>query len=249
MQTAVIVPTLDEAENILPLVAQIEQTGLPFSEIVFVDDGSSDRTREIIRGLSQAHPVRLLTREGGERGLAGAIIAGAQVSAADVFIVMDADLSHPPEKMSALLAPVLSGEADLVIGSRYVAGGATPDWPLWRRAMSRVASLLAFPLTGVHDSMCGFFVVRRECLLQFATNATGFKIAFEMLVRGRRKLRVREVPIVFRDRQRGKSKMSMSEAVRFAREWSRAVARRIFQGSAAAGTPVAPRQSSIVTPK
>jgi dolichol-phosphate mannosyltransferase len=249
MQTAVIVPTLDEAENILPLVEQIEQTGLPFTEIVFVDDGSSDGTRKIIRDLSQSHAVRLLTRERGERGLAGAIIAGANVSAADAFIVMDADLSHPPEKMTALLAPILRDEADLVIGSRYVAGGATPDWPLWRRAMSRIASLLAFPLTGVHDSMGGFFAVRRACLLQFATNATGFKIAFEMLVRGRRKLRVREVPIVFRDRQRGKSKMSMSEAVRFARDWTRAVARRIFQGSAAAGTPVAPRQSSIVTPK
>ncbi len=248
MHTAVIVPTLDEAENIQPLVAQIERTGLALAEIIFVDDGSTDGTRELVRALSQAHPVRLLAREGGERGLAGAIIAGADVSAADVVVVMDADLSHPPEKMGALLEPVLKGEADLVIGSRYIAGGATPDWPLWRRAMSRVASLLAWPLTGVHDSMCGFFAVRRDCLLQFASNATGFKIAFEMMVRGRRKLRIREVPIVFRDRQRGKSKMSMSEAARFARDWTRAVARRIFQRSPAA-TPLASRQSSMVTPK
>jgi dolichol-phosphate mannosyltransferase len=249
METAVIVPTLDEAENILPLVEQIEQTGLPFREIIFVDDGSSDGTPRIILDLSQSHAVRLLAREGGERGLAGAIIVGANVSAADVFIVMDADLSHPPEKMAELLAPILRDEADLVIGSRYIAGGATPDWPLWRRAMSRIASLLAFPLTAVHDSMCGFFAVRRECLLGFATNATGFKIAFEMLVRGRKKIRVREVPIVFRDRQRGKSKMSTSEAIRFARDWTRAVTRRLFQRSAATGTASPPRQSSIVTPK
>jgi dolichol-phosphate mannosyltransferase len=249
MEMTVIVPTLDEAENILPLVEQIEQTGLPFREIIFVDDGSSDGTREIVRGVSQCHSVRLLAREGGERGLAGAIIAGANVSAADAFIVMDADLSHPPEKMSELIAPILRDEADLVIGSRYITGGATPDWPMWRRAMSRVASFLAFPLTGVHDSMCGFFAVRREYLLGFATNATGFKIAFEMLVRGRKKLRVREVPIIFRDRQRGKSKMSTGEAIRFAREWMRAVARRLFQGSAPAGTSLPPRQSSIATPK
>jgi dolichol-phosphate mannosyltransferase len=248
MQTAVIVPTLDEAENILPLFAQIQQNGLTFSEIIFVDDGSRDKTRRIIRQLSQSHQVRLLARDEGERGLAGAIIAGANLSAADVVIVMDADLSHPPEKMGALLEPILRDEADLVVGSRYIGGGATPGWPLWRRAMSRAASLLALPLTGVHDSMCGFFAVRRECLLEFASNATGFKIAFEMLVRGRRKLRVREVPIVFRDRQRGKSKMSMDEAMRFAREWARAVARRLFQRSGA-GAALPPRQSSIVTPK
>jgi dolichol-phosphate mannosyltransferase len=161
---------------------------------------------------------------------------------------MDADLSHPPEKMAALLQPILDDEADLVIGSRYIAGGATPDWPLWRRTMSRMATLLAYPLTGVHDSMGGFFAVRRECLLQLASDATGFKIAFEMLVRGRRRLRVREVPIVFRDRQRGKSKMSLGEATRFARDWTRAVARRIFQRTP---PPVAlpVRQSSAITPK
>jgi dolichol-phosphate mannosyltransferase len=248
MQTAVIVPTLDEAENVQPLVAQIEATGLALAEIIFVDDGSSDGTRDKIRALSHSHPVRLLAREEGERGLAGAIIAGANVSAADVVLVMDADLSHPPEKMGALLEPVLRDEADLVIGSRYIAGGATPDWPLWRRTMSRAASMLAFPLTGVRDSMCGFFAARRDCLLQFASNATGFKIAFEMMVRGRRRLRIREVPIVFRDRQRGKSKMSLGEATRFAHDWTRAVTRRIFQRSPAA-TTLAPRHSSMVTPK
>ncbi len=248
MQTAVIIPTLNEAENVEPLVGQIEQTGLVFSEIVFVDDGSTDGTRETIRALVGSRPVRLIAREGGERGLAGAIMAGANFTSADAVIVMDADLSHPPEQMSALLRPILNDEADLVIGSRYIAGGATPDWPLWRRAMSRLASLLAFPLTGVHDSMCGFFAARRECLLHFASNATGFKIAFEMLVRGRRKLRVREVPIVFRDRQRGKSKMSMGEATRFARDWMRAVTRRIFQRPAPAAT-LPPRHSSIATPK
>src|SRR5438067_2039858 len=216
MQTAVIVPTLDEVENIEPLLAQIEQSGLLFSEIIFVDDGSTDGTREKIRALNESRRVRLVAREGGERGLAGAIITGANVAIAETVVVMDADLSHPPEKIADLLQPLAADEADLVIGSRYIAGGATPDWPLWRRIMSRLASMLALPLTGVRDSMCGFFAVRREYLLCFADKAAGFKIVFEVLVRGRKKLRVREVPIVFRDRQRGKSKMSIGEATRFA---------------------------------
>jgi hypothetical protein len=107
-------------------------------------------------------------------------------------VVMDADLSHPPEKIATLLQPILANEADLVVGSRYIPGGATPGWPAWRRFLSRVASGVAYPLTGVHDSMGGFFAIRRECLLRFASQAAGFKIAFEAIVRGRGSLRVRD---------------------------------------------------------
>ena len=133
MPIAIIVPTLEEVDNIVPLVEQIEQTNVPFGEIIFVDDGSIDGTREKIRALATAHRVRLIEREGAERGLAGAIIAGANASSADVFVVMDADLSHPPEEIASLLQLLLANEADLVIGSRYIPGGATPDWPAWRR--------------------------------------------------------------------------------------------------------------------
>ena len=129
---------------------------------------------------------------------------------------MDADLSHPPEEIPALLQPILANEADLVVGSRYIPGGATPGWPAWRRLLSRVASGVAYPLTGVHDAMGGFFAIRRECLLRFANEAAGFKIVFETIVRGRKTLRVREMPIVFRNRERGASKMSLAQAIRFA---------------------------------
>jgi len=234
MPIAIIVPTLEEVDNVVPLVEQIEQTNVPFGEIIFVDDGSIDGTREKIRALATAHRVRLIERDGAERGLAGAIIAGANASSADVFVVMDADLSHPPEKIASLLQPVLANEADLVIGSRYIPGGATPGWPAWRRFLSRIASALASPLTGVHDSMGGFFAIRRECLLHFASQATGFKIVFETLVRGRKTLRVHEVPIVFRDRLRGLSKMSLAQAVRFAIAWLRAIGGRMTERKAVA---------------
>jgi dolichol-phosphate mannosyltransferase len=223
---AIIVPTLNEADNVAPLVAQIGANTLPISEIVFVDDGSTDGTRERIRALSSKYRTRLVERDFGTRGLAGAIMAGAESTAVEVLVVMDADLSHPPDKISALLQPILDREADLVIGSRYIAGGATPGWPFWRRVISRTASALAYPLTGVRDSMCGFFAIKRECLLHLATAATGFKIAFETIVRGGKKMRVCEVPIVFRDRLRGKSKMSAAEVLRFGSCWLGAVMRR-----------------------
>ena len=229
METAIIVPTLQEAENIEALITQIEQTGLPFAEIVFVDDGSTDGTREQIRAFGEKRRVRLVEREGPDRGLAGAIVAGAESTAASLLVVMDADLSHPPRQIGALLRPILMNEADLVIGSRYVRGGATPGWPVWRRVISRAASGLAYPLTGVRDSMCGFFAIRRDCLLRFAKTAVGFKIVFEVIVRGRKTLRVQEVPIVFRNRERGHSKMSPTEVIRFLRRWTRAMIRPFYR--------------------
>jgi dolichol-phosphate mannosyltransferase len=240
MQPAIIVPTLEEFDNIVPLVEQIEQTNVPFSEIIFVDDGSTDGTREKIRALTAQHRVRLIARDGAERGLAGAILAGAHDSTADLFVVMDADLSHPPQEIPALLQPIFANEADLVVGSRYIPGGATPGWPVWRRFLSHVASALAYPLTGVRDSMCGFFAIRRDPLLRFATEAAGFKIVFETIVRGRKSLRVREVPIVFRDRARGMSKMSLTQAVRFALAWLRAIGRRMTERKTATRPMPAP---------
>ncbi len=116
----------------------------------------------------------------------------------------------------------------MVIGSRYVAGASTPGWPVWRKILSRGAAGMAYPLTGVHDSMCGFFAMPRELLLELAPSATGFKIAFEAIVHGGKNLRVVEVPIVFRDRARGISKMSFGVALLYACRWGAAVARMPF---------------------
>jgi dolichol-phosphate mannosyltransferase len=116
-----------------------------------------------------------------------------------------------------------------VIGSRYIRGGSTPGWPLWRKIMSRIAAGAAYPLTHVHDSMCGFFAIHRERLLELAPHATGFKIAFEAIVYGGNQLRVLEVPIAFRDRARGTSKMSFRVALLFFVRWLSAVARLLFR--------------------
>jgi len=157
------------------------------------------------------------------------VITGAQAARHDFLVVMDADLSHPPTEIENLAAPLLNGAADMVIGSRYVRGGTTPGWPLYRRMMSRAAAGMAYPLTGVHDSMCGFFAIRRATLLELAPRATGFKIAFEAMVGGRRRLRVLEVPIAFRDRTRGASKMNLRVALLFSFRWFVAASRIVFR--------------------
>jgi dolichol-phosphate mannosyltransferase len=226
---SIIIPTRNEVENIRPLVSQIIAAAVPFDEIVFVDADSTDGTLNLIRSLAVNHPIRVIQQDSAEPGLAAAITAGAAAARGELLAVMDADLSHPPEKINDLLAPLRTGAAELVMGSRYIPGGSTPGWPVWRRALSRAGSALAYPLTGVHDSMCGFFAIARSRLLDLATPAIGFKIAFEIIVRGRPTLKVVEVPIVFRDRTRGRSKMSIGVALRFFWRWSIAVCRRLLR--------------------
>jgi dolichol-phosphate mannosyltransferase len=226
---SIIVPTRNEAENVAVLVAQIVASAVPFQEILFVDDDSTDGTRDVIHSLSPNHPIRLIEQDRAEPGLASAIMSGAKAAGGEFLLVMDADLSHPPERINDLLAPLVAGTADMVIGSRYVTGGSTPGWPFWRRFLSRAGAALAYPLTGVHDSLSGFFAIARSRLLELAPPAVGFKIAFEAIVRAGSTLRVREIPVEFRDRARGQSKMSFGIALRFFSRWLIAVVRRIVR--------------------
>jgi len=227
---SIVVPTLNEEENIAPLVSQISACAVPFREILFVDDHSTDATRAEIRALEGNHPVRLIEQNDGDLGLAGAIMSGARAAEGEILLVMDADLSHPPERIKDLLAPVLAGTADLVVGSRYIKGGTTQGWPMWRRIVSRAGAVLAFPLTGLHDSMCGFFAIGRSRLLELAPETSGFKIVFETVVRAGGTLRVREIPIIFRERTRGRSKMSLGIALRFFFHWARAMFHHLVAG-------------------
>jgi dolichol-phosphate mannosyltransferase len=205
---SVIVPTLNEAENIEGIISKIlaGAASLPI-EIIVVDDASRDDTQAIVRRLSETLPVVLLARDAPRDGLAGAVLAGARAARADVVLVIDADGSHPPEKIPELALPVIRGEKDMVIGSRYAPGGSTPGWSRKRRLMSRAASACAWPLTDVHDALSGFFAVRRALLADIPSDAAGFKIALEILVRGGDSIRVGEAPIAFRDRELGQSKM------------------------------------------
>jgi dolichol-phosphate mannosyltransferase len=216
---SIVIPTRNEAENVAPLVSQIVAGAVPVHEILFVDEDSTDGTRDIIRSLAVHQPVRLIEQDQRVPGLAAAVMTGAKAAEGELLVVMDADLSHPPERIGQLLAPLLAGTADMVIGSRYVNGGSTPNWPLWRRMLSRLGSALAYPLTGVHDSMSGFFAITRSQLLELAPTTFGFKIAFEIILRAHATLRVHEIPIAFRDRFHGRSKMSFGVALQFFLRW------------------------------
>jgi dolichol-phosphate mannosyltransferase len=216
-QFSILIPTLNEAENIGLLLERLSDELASLSvpgEIIVVDGGSSDATRQIVGQWSSRGPVRLIASDAG-LGLSGDILLAAQAAAGSVVLVMDADFSHPPESISDLLTPVLEDSQDLVIGSRYIPGGETPGWPAVRRFASRAATWLAWPLVSVRDPMSGFFAVKRDLLLQYGRQASGFKIGLEILVSGDDQLRCSEVPIIFRDRQRGVSKLGLRETTAY----------------------------------
>lgn len=211
---SVIVPTYNEAGS-LPLL--VERLATAFEgggawELVVVDDGSPDGTAQVADRLSARHPVWVVRRPG-KAGLASAVIAGFKEARGDILVVMDADLSHPPEVVPDLVGAIEAG-ADLAVGSRYVKGGATMDWPLQRRVVSRVACLMGNVLVPVRDATSGFFAVRRAAIDGVRLNAIGFKIGLEVIARAKAE-RIVEVPYTFRDRELGASKFGRREIIQY----------------------------------
>lgn len=210
----IVVPTYNESDN-LPALVQRITAALPGAEIVVVDDASKDGTAQVARDLGRKYPVRVVERFD-ERGLSTAVLRGLEEARTDVCVIMDADLSHPPEAIPALVKAVREG-ADVAIGSRYVPGGDIDEWPLFRRFASRAGTWLARPLTAVRDPMAGFFCLRKSLLSGVPLKPRGFKILLEILARtGTRK--TVEVPIRFEDRASGASKFSSKERREFLRQ-------------------------------
>jgi dolichol-phosphate mannosyltransferase len=211
---SVIVPTYNEAGSLPLLVDRLAKalTGREW-ELVVVDDGSPDGTADLAEKLGATNPVRVLRRPG-KAGLASAVIAGMSEARGDALVVMDADLSHPPETVPQLVEAIQSGGADLAVGSRYVRGGATMDWPLRRRVVSRVACMMGNVLVPVRDATSGFFAVRRSALDGVRLNAIGFKIGLEVIARAKA-ARIVEVPYTFRDRELGASKFGRREIAQY----------------------------------
>lgn len=208
---SVIVPTYNEARNLAELVSRICAV-VDQAEVLVVDDESPDGTSELAVELAQRFPLTVIRRTG-ERGLASAVVRGIHESRADICVVLDADLSHAPEDIPKLLAPVLQG-ADIGVGSRYIAGGEIDSWPFMRRFWSRCGTILARPLAPVRDPMSGFFCVRKGILANAKLEPRGYKILLEILARCPG-ARVVEIPIRFLDRNSGASKFGHKERWQF----------------------------------
>jgi dolichol-phosphate mannosyltransferase len=178
-----------------------------------MDDDSRDGSAELVESMHLGW-VTLVVRTG-ERSLSQAVLEGLHRSQSDALVVMDADLSHPPEKVPAMLAALERG-AQVAVGSRFVEGGSTDDdWGLFRWLNSRVATLLALPLTSLKDPMSGFFALRRSTFAAGRDfNPVGYKIGLELIIKCRCRL-VAEIPIHFTDRRFGKSKLSLREQLKY----------------------------------
>lgn len=224
---SIVIPAYREAENLPVIIPRLNEAlscaGLA-AEIIVVDDYSGDGTTEVCGELSQQYPVRLETRHR-ERGLSSAVLHGLRAARGDVLIVMDADLSHPPEKVPELVEALDEADVDFVIGSRYVRGGGTDeDWGVARWLNSKVATWMARPFTRAADPMAGFFALRRTSFHRaddcHDLNPIGYKIGLELIVKCGCQ-RVQEVPIHFSNRLHGKSKLSLREQLNYVRHLGR----------------------------
>lgn len=221
----IVVPTYKEAEN-LPLLAEAVHDALGTLSIdyrlLIVDDNSPDDTVAVCERLAQEFPLRLLQPQGREKDLSLSVIDGIRAAESDTILVMDADLSHPPQEIPAMLAVLDEHPDAFVVGSRYVSGGSFDrDWSLWRFLNSHVATLLARPLVKCSDPMSGFILFDRRHLGDLSNlRPMGYKIGLELMVRGNFGA-VYEVPIAFRDRELGTSKMDLNQQIKYLRHLRR----------------------------
>lgn len=223
-ELSIIVPTFREAPNIPILVREISEAMehvLPGWELIIVDDNSRDGTEDACSSLRrQGFPLKLVVRKN-ERGLATAVLEGFTRARAPVIVVMDADLSHQPTTIPLLYDTIKQG-ADFVMGSRYIPGGGTDHkWTVYRYINSKIATLLARPLVNVSDPMSGFFALSRTLLGRCEDiSAVGYKIGLEILVKCKPK-NLKEVPIQFRTRVLGESKLSIKQQLLYLRHLRR----------------------------
>lgn len=212
---SIIVPTLNEEDNIADLIVELNKTlkNIDYStEIIIVDDGSNDNTLEIVKGLINKYPnLRLIIRN--EKGLGSAIVRGFQEARGNILCVMDADFSHHPKFVPYLLRALIGMKADMVIASRYLEKSYIKTWSLKRRILSKIATVMARLFTEIKDPLSGFFVVRKEVVKDISFNRLNPKICLEILVKGRFKNKIIEIPYEFRGRLKGKSKLLSKKTI------------------------------------
>ena len=219
-QLSVIVPTFNERDNVTTLYQRLAAAfGDTPWEVVFVDDNSPDGTWDVVRGLAQRDPRVRCIRRIGRRGLSGACIEGIMASSAPYAAVIDADLQHDETQLPKMLALLQGGQAELVVGSRYIEGGRADSFNKQRAGASALATEVAKRVLGVKvaDPMSGFFMIRRDRFEQLAPQLStqGFKILLDIIATARGELRTVEVPYAFGSRLHGESKLDSMVALDF----------------------------------
>lgn len=215
---SVVVPTYNEAGNLPRLAEALAQAldGVEY-ELLIADDRSTDDTTQVLNELTGQYPIRLILAADRPRDLSLSVIDGVNAAKHDLVLVMDADLSHPPDIVPSMLEAVRKEPDCFVLGSRYTEGGSFDrDWSLWRFVNSYVATMIARPLVTCGDPMSGFFLFDRRNVDWQKLKPLGYKIGLELMVRGNFN-KVIELPILFKDREIGESKMNLQQQIKYLR--------------------------------
>jgi dolichol-phosphate mannosyltransferase len=217
---SIVVPTFNERDNVAKLYRKLDAalTGVAW-EVIFVDDNSPDSTWSVVRDLARLDSRVRCVRRIGRRGLSGACIEGILASSAPYAAVMDADLQHDETQLPKMLSLLESGQAELVVGSRYVEGGSADSFDRQRAGFSAFATSIARRALGVAiaDPMSGFFMIRRDRFEQLAPKLStqGFKILLDIVATAEGELKTVEVPFTFGSRLHGESKLDSMVALDF----------------------------------
>jgi dolichol-phosphate mannosyltransferase len=213
MKLSLVIPTYNEKENVQKLIKEIQKEFKENEiegEIIIVDDNSPDGTGKILENLRKKQKNLKIIHRKGKLGLSSAVLEGWKIAKGNILGVMDADLSHPPDKIKELFKTIEAGKADFTIGSRYIKGGKIEGWNLKRKLMSKTATILSRIYTRVKDPMSGFFMIRQEVIKNVNLNPKGFKILLEVIIKGKYQ-KIKEIPITFINRTEGKSKAGTKE--------------------------------------
>jgi dolichol-phosphate mannosyltransferase len=222
LMLSIVIPTFNEVGNMVELLGRIDTClqGVGW-EVIVVDDDSADGTADLVAALGACDSRIRCLRRVGRRGLSGACLEGMASAHGRYFAIMDADLQHDERLLPAMLQAISAGGVDLVVGSRYVAGGSVDAWSPMRHVMSRAATLLTRVLlkVGLSDPMSGFFMIRPEALRPMATrlSGSGFKLLLDLVASSAVPLRILELPYRFAVRQNGRSKLDGGVVWAFAR--------------------------------
>lgn len=217
---SIVIPTYNESKNIVRILDSLRTalTREMNAEIIVVDDNSPDGTSQTVEEYAKSsenseYSIQIIRREN-KRGLSSAIVTGIERAKGDAVVVMDSDMSHPPQTIPKMVEELQSSDCDIVVASRYVKGGAVSGWPFKRKLISKGATKIAQHGLGIKikDPMSGFFAFKRHIVNNIKFDAIGYKILLEILVKAKG-AKVKEIPYTFINRTTGSSKLDFSVGV------------------------------------